>query len=87
MKQHQSITNTGKENVMTSQIGTCTSPRLGRARPGLLRRLFAMDAVWRQRLALSELDPDLLNDIGVTAAEARREAAKPVWDVPSRWLR
>lgn len=72
---------------MTSQIGTCTSPRLGLARPGLLRRLFAMDAVWRQRLTLSELDPDLLNDIGVTAAEARREAAKPVWDVPSRWLR
>ena len=72
---------------MTTHIKTCTSPAVGRTRPGLLNRLFAMDAVWRQRQALSELDTELLNDIGVTATEARIEAAKPVWDVPSRWLR
>ncbi len=33
----------------------------------------------RQRLALARLDPRLLDDIGVSAEAARREAAKPPW--------
>ena len=33
----------------------------------------------RQRMALAELDDRLLRDIGVTSAQARREAAKPFW--------
>jgi uncharacterized protein YjiS (DUF1127 family) len=33
----------------------------------------------RQRRALAELDDRLLRDIGVTSAQARREAAKPFW--------
>jgi uncharacterized protein YjiS (DUF1127 family) len=33
----------------------------------------------RQRRALAELDERLLRDIGVTSAQARREAAKPFW--------
>jgi len=33
----------------------------------------------RQRRALAELDERLLRDIGRTAEEARREAAKPAW--------
>ena len=33
----------------------------------------------RQRLALSRLDPRLLDDIGVSAEAARREVAKPPW--------
>ena len=33
----------------------------------------------RQRRALAELDDRLLDDIGVTRSEARREAAKPLW--------
>jgi uncharacterized protein YjiS (DUF1127 family) len=32
------------------------------------------------RIALSELTDDQLADIGVTPAEARREAARPVWN-------
>ncbi|CAN7384740.1 DUF1127 domain-containing protein [Rhizobium sp. LjRoot98] len=32
------------------------------------------------RIALSELTDDQLADIGVTPAEARREAARPFWD-------
>jgi uncharacterized protein YjiS (DUF1127 family) len=34
---------------------------------------------WQQRQALLELDPRLLNDIGVTREEAEREARKPFW--------
>jgi uncharacterized protein YjiS (DUF1127 family) len=33
----------------------------------------------RQRRALAELSDHLLRDIGVTRAEAMREAAKPFW--------
>lgn len=34
---------------------------------------------WRSRTALSELDPHILKDIGVTLAEAEFEANKPFW--------
>ena len=35
----------------------------------------------RQRRALAELDIRMLRDIGVTSAQATREAAKPFWSV------
>mgnify|MGYP001183211225 FL=1 len=41
----------------------------------------------RQRAQLARLDATLLADIGVTAAQAASEAARPAWDVPSNWLR
>lgn len=41
----------------------------------------------RQRAQLARLDAALLADIGVTAAQAACEAARPAWDVPSNWLR
>jgi uncharacterized protein YjiS (DUF1127 family) len=34
---------------------------------------------YRQRRALARLDQRLLRDIGVTAADAAAEAAKPFW--------
>jgi uncharacterized protein YjiS (DUF1127 family) len=36
-------------------------------------------ARWRQRQALRALDDRLLRDIGLTRAEAEREARKPFW--------
>ncbi len=33
----------------------------------------------RQRRALAALDDRLLRDVGVTSAQARREAGKPFW--------
>ncbi|WP_275782813.1 DUF1127 domain-containing protein [Pararhizobium gei] len=33
----------------------------------------------RSRIALSELTDDQLADIGITPAEARREASRPYW--------
>ncbi|MFW5679116.1 MAG: DUF1127 domain-containing protein [Pseudomonadota bacterium] len=35
----------------------------------------------RERRALAELDDHLLRDIGVSRAEADREAGKPFWQV------
>lgn len=47
-------------------------------------RLRTLFGVQRERRALERLDPALLDDIGVSAEEARREAARPIWDAPAR---
>ena len=48
-----------------------------------LTRLLALLAAWheraRMRRALADLDPHLLDDIGLEAWRARAEAAKPFW--------
>ena len=40
-----------------------------------------------QRRALAHLDDATLRDIGVTRGQAMIEARRPLWDVPSAWLR
>lgn len=42
-------------------------------------------AVWRSRRALAKLDARALEDIGISADEARREAHRFIWDVPATW--
>jgi uncharacterized protein YjiS (DUF1127 family) len=51
----------------------------------LLERLLQMAALRRQRLRLARLDDHLLEDIGLSRAEARREARRPAWDAPGHW--
>lgn len=51
------------------------------------RGLMAYLGLIRQRNELARLDERMLRDIGVTPEEAGREASRPVWDVPSHWLR
>lgn len=54
---------------------------------GLLRTISAL-ITWcdnamvkrRTRLHLSELSDELLNDVGIAPAEARREIKRPFWD-------
>lgn len=72
--------------------GTACSISIGTIQPrGLVWRLKQLGRyviVWilgreekrLSRIALSELTDDQLADIGVTPAEARREAARPFWD-------
>lgn len=48
--------------------------------------LWFMDALYRQRRTLNDLDAHMLDDIGITKAEAEAEANRPVWDVPAFWL-
>lgn len=43
--------------------------------------------LWRSRRALAELDATRLDDIGLSADAAQREAARPLWDVPVAWRR
>lgn len=47
-----------------------------------LRRIALWRALSRERRALATLDARLLRDIGIDAAEAAREAARPFWDAP-----
>ena len=42
-------------------------------------------ALAKQRRDLEMLDAHILKDIGVTRAQAEKEGAKPVWDVPHHW--
>ncbi len=64
-------------------VQTLSQPVL---RPGFgnpLSRLFATVVTWQQRYELRrhllELDARLLEDIGLSRAQARHEAAKPFW--------
>lgn len=44
-------------------------------------------ALRRQRQELRHLDDRSLDDMGITRAEARTEAARPFWDAPHHWLK
>lgn len=56
---------------------------LPRANSGFTLRM--MLDVWRQRQQLKDLDHRALEDIGVTPAQAHKEAKRKVWDVPGTW--
>ncbi len=58
---------------------------LPRANSGFALR--TMLDVWRQRQTLRQLDDRALEDIGVTRAQADKEAKRKLWDVPSTWRR
>ena len=42
-------------------------------------------ALYRPRRALGRLDETALTDLGIPPQEARAEARKPIWDIPSNW--
>ncbi len=50
-----------------------------------LADLLARGTLHRSRRSLTRLDDRLLQDIGLTRAEAEAEAARPLWDAPAHW--
>lgn len=56
-----------------------------RATTGRKLHLAGLIDLWRSRQALSRLDPNALEDIGLSRRDAQTEAARPVWDVPANW--
>ncbi len=70
---------------MERVISTSCGPHRGGF--SLVERLLDLMSLGRSRRRLRDLEEHLLRDIGVTAAEARREAEKPIWNAPAHWLR
>ena len=56
-----------------------TAPRRSRWMIEMLREIGAWVALIRERHALAELDPRLLDDVGIPREAAARESAKPFW--------
>ena len=40
----------------------------------------------QSRHKLAQLDAKALRDIGLSPADANREAQRPIWDAPDHWL-
>ncbi|MBN9678392.1 DUF1127 domain-containing protein [Salipiger bermudensis] len=51
----------------------------------LLHRLLDLQALWRQRRRLAELDDAALRDMGISRADALHEASRKPWDAPAHW--
>lgn len=54
---------------------------------GLLTKFDLALTARAQRRHLARLDRDQLADLGLSAEQARIEAARSFWDVPQHWLR
>ena len=52
---------------------------------GLIANLRLVCHARNQRQRLAALDDHALADIGLSRAEARSEASRPLWDVPAGW--
>ena len=72
---------------MTIRTQTCHLPAQNAGFSGFLTRIVMAHSTWRQRQVLDRLDNSALNDIGISRDQARKEAQKPVWDVPAHWRR
>lgn len=59
--------------------------RMSRTTRSPFSRLLTMLSIQRERQSLDQLDQAMLDDIGITRDQARREAVRPAWDAPERW--
>ena len=74
-----------RENISISFESACNDGLvacrqwMGETGTGLLRLLQRYYAVVKQRRALGQLTDEQLKDIGISRADAMREASKPFW--------
>ena len=59
-------------------------PGLGGWVTGLVVKIEAMVETYRQRRALFALSDHMLRDLGLSRADAYREATRSFWDLPVR---
>ncbi len=72
-------------SLVRSLVPPALRPARSGSRPALGRLLLRALTLVRQRRALARLDATRLADIGLTASQARAEAARPFWDAPEYW--
>lgn len=77
---------------MLFRINPAAASRGGRKnlRLSILDILLAAETMWqvaRERRQLRRLDEHALKDIGISRADAEREASRPFWDVDARGRR
>ena len=70
---------------LSSVAASARGPVSLRASLFALPSLGQMMALARQRRALADLPAERLDDIGLTASQARAEARRPFWDAPRVW--
>jgi uncharacterized protein YjiS (DUF1127 family) len=63
-----------------AQTGRTVLAAIGRALAGIFETLVRWQEVSIQRRRLLELDAHMLKDIGISRADAVREARRPFWD-------
>ena len=65
---------------------TCAATKTTTTNARSIRAIFARAfGLWSSRRALARLTAAQLEDVGLSASDARREARRPVWDVPANW--
>ena len=69
----------------TTYSATSRHPAASARRGSLLDRVARLFALWRSRAVLGSLEAHRLEDIGISAEKAAREARKAPWDVPAHW--
>lgn len=69
--------------MSNNHVQTLHGPFAWRGVSNPIKRLFTAMVLWQQRYELRqhllEMDERLLDDIGLSPARARQEAAKPFW--------
>jgi len=70
-----------------TMFATSTHSHAALKAPSLFRTFLTAIDARRQRAVLKSLDDSRLMDLGLTYADAAREAKRPVWDVPAHWRR
>jgi uncharacterized protein YjiS (DUF1127 family) len=77
---------TRRRTAMPALVAPHARPVAGFAAAPLFAGFLARLRLWRrlraERQSLARLDARLLRDIGLDAAAAAKEAARPFWDVP-----
>lgn len=61
--------------------GFSTTPR-----QGIVKTVFKLINLSKQRRDLANLSDDALRDIGITREQAEKEAQRSTWDAPHHWI-
>lgn len=74
-----------RQSEVLRPMAASTRIRPGSAMLRLMSLMHDLLVLRRQRHRLALLDERMLRDIGISGADARKEAARPMWNPPLHW--